>query len=182
MVALRPSGRPPASKPTFVWHLGQLRYAPGDIRPNSSQTAVSPHFAQAYLLPGVGGRSLTGAVCARREQRQLPTWRLPIKRRQRAPSTAPLANPGADQGWNWTPGTTRRDLLRAPWRATFTLEPISPVPDDGPEEGRLSTGKQQQQAVRSAPCWYALYPSMTLRAPESSSRPKKANDADCGGW
>jgi hypothetical protein len=72
VVALRPSGRPPASKPTFVWHLGQLRYAPGDIRPNSSQTAVSPHFAQAYLLPGVGGRSLTGAVCARREQRQLP--------------------------------------------------------------------------------------------------------------
>ncbi len=117
MVALRPSGRPPASKPTFVWHLGQLRYAPGDIRPNSSPTAVSPHFAQAYLLPGVGGRSLTGALCARREQRQLPTWRLPIKRRQRAPSTAPLANPGADQGWNWTPGTTRRDLLRAPERA-----------------------------------------------------------------
>jgi hypothetical protein len=101
VVALRPSGRPPASKPTFVWHLGQLRYAPGDIRPNPSQTAVSPHFAQAYLLPGVGGRSLTDAVCARREQRQLHIVAAAAHRRHR----------------HTTPGDSSSGISRTP-RAT----------------------------------------------------------------
>jgi hypothetical protein len=64
----RPSGRPEAIRPPTCVEaylgvaLGRTRYSAADTRLNRSQTALSPHVAQAYLLPEVGGRSLIGSV------------------------------------------------------------------------------------------------------------------------